>query len=76
LTIELHNQFDFLGILRESNHTIANDPAHLKQYMIRHTKAQRIHGSSALALPKSTITVTMINMTTSEKQRYDATRAE
>jgi SNF2 family DNA or RNA helicase len=41
--------------------------------MIRHTKSQQIHGSAALALPKSTFIVEKIGMTDSEKKTYKRT---
>ena len=42
----------------------------LKKLMTRHTKSQRINGSSALALPSTTTTAVLITMDDKEKRLY------
>jgi SNF2 family DNA or RNA helicase len=39
--------------------------------MIRHTKAQRINGAEALALPESTTTIKLLTMSQFEQEKYD-----
>jgi SNF2-related domain len=46
----------------------------LKKLMTRHTKDQRMNGSKALALPKSTTKVINVSMKASERQSYDECR--
>lgn len=68
---ELNRQSRFLGMPFDTRIQLHN-PEFLKQFMIRHIKAQQIGGSQALALPKSTTTVQLVRMDSNEKQRYDA----
>jgi len=68
---ELYPQEGFLGLCVK----LGTDAEVLKKYMIRHTKAQQIDGSTALTLPESTTTVQMIPMNAKEKELYDNARA-
>lgn len=67
---ELYCQAKFLCMGYKLSVRLMKDPQLLKKYMIRHTKAQRINGSSALSLPKSTTTVKLIEMSVAERQAY------
>ena len=50
--------------------------AKLRRLMIRHTKAQRIHGRAALALPTLECDTVWLEMTAQERQGYKRARAE
>mmetsp|Transcript_26940 Transcript_26940/g.77684 ORF Transcript_26940/g.77684 Transcript_26940/m.77684 type:complete len:504 (+) Transcript_26940:154-1665(+) len=76
---ELGHQLFFLGNLRDMNpvyRELNNSKARfynaldaLKPIVIRHTKSQRINGSAALALPPSSTTTTLVDMSAGEKRR-------
>jgi len=71
---ELGPQASFLGMAHGKYQEICLSGESLKNYMIRHTKAQSIGGSAALALPQSTTTIQYIRMSATEKTAYDAIR--
>ena len=53
-----------------STETLDNLVDLLKTFMVRHTKSQRINGSAALALPPSTTSTIMLDMTQDEKRAF------
>lgn len=73
---ELNVQLAFLGIVGvQSQTSVYSNPETLKNYMIRHVKSQRINGSAALALPKSTTTVKYVALTPNGQRAYEANLA-
>jgi len=70
---ELYKQAHFLGMPMALCTRFTSDAELLQEYMIRHTKTQNIDGSSALVLPKSTTTVKLIEMSASERTKYNST---
>jgi len=67
-------QAHFLGMPVALKTRLTSDAEVLQKYMLRHTKTQKINGSSALVLPKSTTTVTLIEMSASERMKYNSNR--
>ena len=43
----------------------------IRRLMIRHSKAQRIHGAAALSLPDASVQTTMLELTADERALYD-----
>ena len=67
---ELHVQAHYLGMPYDHTCRLITDADFLKTHMIRHMKSQRINGATALALPKSSSSIEMIQMTPREENAY------
>ena len=67
---ELHVQAHYLDMPYDHTCRLITDADFLKTHMIRHMKSQRINGATALALPKSTSSIKMIQMTPREENAY------
>ena len=72
---ELHAQCRLLGRdawLTALQQSVSNEAAAdmLRELMIRHTKAQRIHGQVALALPRAAFKVVQLELSSDEMKLY------